>query len=210
VDSILVFELNLVFSQLYIGYSTCLIHTHLYIYTYNIVRIYIMYTYIHIRIQIHIQMMHTYSYRLSSTVLYFSTDSYIFSIIYVVFVYIHLLCIHTHTYKYNIYVCIRTVTHSLNLSHIFLSLSLLHACSLSRALSLPPLLTRSPTSLQEDDSHVCHSSHAIPYFSAKRALYTVALLRKMTFNLRHPMPLRHPVLLYRETAHMYVIHSSEK
>jgi len=27
----------------------------------------------------------------------------------------------------------------------------------------------------------------------ERALYMVALLRKMTCNLRHPMPLRHPV-----------------
>jgi len=29
----------------------------------------------------------------------------------------------------------------------------------------------------------------------ERALYIVALLRKMTCNLRHPMPLRHPVEL---------------
>jgi len=29
----------------------------------------------------------------------------------------------------------------------------------------------------------------------ERALYIVALLRKMTCNLRHPMPLRHPVAL---------------
>jgi len=43
VNSIIFFELTLVFSQLYLGYIKCLIYTHLYIFTYNIVCIHIYY-----------------------------------------------------------------------------------------------------------------------------------------------------------------------
>ena len=38
----------------------------------------------------------------------------------------------------------------------------------------------------------------------KRALYLVALLRKMTCNLRHPMGLRHPVQVVGKLWHSYV------
>ena len=41
------------------------------------------------------------------------------------------------------------------------------------------------------------------YIFRERALYIVALLRKMTCNLRHPMPLRHPVTVELTFEHIH-------
>ena len=49
-----------------------------------------------------------------------------------------------------------------------------------------------------------HDALSLQVTFRERALYIVALLRKMTCNLRHPMPLRHPVLnvLYEPTVEL--------
>jgi len=88
---------------------------------------------------------------------------------------------------------ISNVTHTIDipLSHILLSMSFL--CESSVCITLLSWNTIDDYSLLQggDDPYDAVSWKG---FFRKRGLYLVALLRKATCNLRHPMHLRHPVL----------------